>query len=274
MAEPQGDAPPGAPYANGTAAPSRNGVHGNGADHRESNGHRSGHDAAHLAGHEQPSPAELAEHAANLEALTALGLPGELQPRPGRPLELELARAFSQLPEPRPLPREAGSVIAIVGERQAALAAANALVQQAGISLEHVVLACPHDDDLSPSGEPAIARASAAAERRHGWRRRPGPTVVIVDAPVGRASGTWANSMLTALEPELVWATVDATRKPEDIEAWAERLGGIDALSLQALDETESPAAVLRTGIPVARIDGTPASAVRWAALLTDRLHG
>ena len=95
----------------------------------------------------------------------------------------------------------------------------------------------------------------AAAEARLAWRRRPRPTVVAVDAPMGRSS-EWARRVIDALQPTMVWGAVDATRKPEDLFEWAEQLGGFDALGVTDLDGTVSPAAVLQCGIPVGRLDG------------------
>jgi hypothetical protein len=66
---------------------------------------------------------------------------------------------------------------------------------------------------------------------------------------------------------------VDATCKSEDISRWAKALGGIQALALENIDITVSPAAILATGIPVARLGGHPASAARWTATVVDRLY-
>ena len=78
--------------------------------------------------------------------------------------------------------------------------------------------------------------------------------------------------MLDALEPTMVWATVEATRKPEDLSHWSEQAGGFDALAVTGLDDTVSPASVLSCGIPVGRIDGRPATPALWAALLAERI--
>jgi len=54
--------------------------------------------------------------------------------------------------------------------------------------------------------------------------------------------------------------------------AWSDSLGGLDAIALDGLDDTTTPASILGTGIPVARLDGRPASAALWTALLLERL--
>jgi hypothetical protein len=69
-----------------------------------------------------------------------------------------------------------------------------------------------------------------------------------------------------------VWGVVDATCKTEDVAMWAETIGGVDALALENVEVTVSPAAALGLGIPVARLNGQPATASRWAALVMARL--
>jgi hypothetical protein len=95
--------------------------------------------------------------------------------------------------------------------------------------------------------------------------------VVAVDAPLGR-SGEWARQVFDALEPTMVWGAVEATRKPEDVAEWSEQLGGFDALGATDLDGTVSPAAILQCGIPVGRLEGRPATPLRWASVLAPRL--
>jgi len=65
---------------------------------------------------------------------------------------------------------------------------------------------------------------------------------------------------------------VNAAWKPEDAEAWSERLGGFDVVALEDVADTVSPAAAIQLDIPIARIDGQPATPLRWAEILTERL--
>jgi hypothetical protein len=72
-----------------------------------------------------------------------------------------------------------------------------------------------------------------------------------------------------------VWAVVEATRKPEDLEPWIEGLPRVDALVVQDTDLSADPAAVLRRlATPVALLDGVRATPHRWASLLCERLEG
>jgi len=56
------------------------------------------------------------------------------------------------------------------------------------------------------------------------------------------------------------------------VARWSGALGGTDALALDNIDTTASPAAAVRLGIPVARLDGQPATAARWTATIVDRI--
>jgi predicted phage-related endonuclease len=58
--------------------------------------------------------------------------------------------------------------------------------------------------------------------------------------------------------------------KPDDVACWAEAIGGIDALAIDGVSQTVSPASMLMSGIDVARLDGRRATAERWAAAIED----
>ncbi len=107
---------------------------------------------------------------------------------------------------------------------------------------------------------------------RRSWRRRERPSVVVIDTELAAEKPAWAYHVLAALEPEATWGVVDATRKTEDVAAWISGLGGVDALAVNDIDATASPAAVLQLDVPVGRIDGRPATPALWAALLTERV--
>jgi hypothetical protein len=204
------------------------------------------------------------------ETLARLGLPELLVPSGTD--DRALVDRLALLPEVRPLPRGAGAVIALVGERNAGLALAADLAAELVLNPENILVATSARGLASIPAERRIGSVAAAAALRPALAGVGGPTIVVVDAPTHRAGAAWAAHLLAALEPTVVWGVVDAFRKPEDLRAWAERVGGLDALAVLGVDETESPAAVLRVGIPVARLDGTPASPLRWASLLADRL--
>jgi hypothetical protein len=164
-------------------------------------------------------------------------------------------------------------VIVVAGAREAALLLARQITAELGLDLDGLVIASQGYKGRSIPPERRITTVEATGEARSSWRRRPRPTVVAVDAPIGRPS-EWARRVIDALEPTAVWGAVDATRKPEDLFEWSEQLGGFDALGVSSVDHTVSPATVLQCGIPVGRLDGRPATSLLWASLLAPRLAG
>lgn len=215
-----------------------------------------------------PAPAPPSLSSADLDALARLGVPMDrlaLPERTDEPPAVALVRLLERLPAPPPFPRTQGAIIALVGDRRATTDLAATFADELGIGPDEIVVA--------GRGRAAMVRTSDDAdERRRAWRRRRRPTLVTVDAPFGIVEDDWAFDVLAALEPVLVMGHVDAWRKPEDVCAWATGLGGLDALAVDGLDRTTTPAAVLAVGVPVALLDGAPATPLRWAALLTDRL--
>ena len=205
--------------------------------------------------------------------LADLGLPAHVLDHPLRATDrisalLELAESF---PRPRPLPTGPDAVIALVGDRSAMEHAVAWVNEQLGLAPERLMLATRNEEKVFPI-ERRIADHDRAAELRRSWRRRSTPVLVAVDAPIGLRHTTWTRHVLDVLEPAAVWAVVDAQRKPEDVVAWGERIGGVDAVAIDRTGETASPAAILTTGLPVSLLDGHAATPARWAAVLDERL--
>jgi hypothetical protein len=191
----------------------------------------------------------------------------------GGDLEALLLEAFTHLPSVPSLPRRPGSLLVVVGDPLRARELAQAIAGEIGADSGDVPFASLDPDAEAQVGERLLVRSvEEAAELAPGWRRSQA-VVVVVDAPLAGPQGSWAAHVITALRPTAVWATVDATCKAEDIRAWAAGLGGVDAVALENLDATVSPAAVLGTGIPVVRLDGRPATAARWTATIVDRIN-
>jgi hypothetical protein len=93
--------------------------------------------------------------------------------------------------------------------------------------------------------------------------------LVALDAPLGPRTSAWARSILDALEPTLAWGVVEASRKPEDLAAWADMLGGLDVLAVNGAADSVTPESVLRLGVPVGRLDGAAATRSRWAEIVS-----
>lgn len=216
----------------------------------------------------RPGPAPLARRA-EPDPFASLGIPGWLLQRP--PTSASVAQRLLAVlegvePAPPVLARR-GDVVAVVGCDGGVLDAARLLAEELGQTAEDVVVAGPDE-----TGFHTVCDAESAASRRALWRRCGVPFVVAVQAPAGPRGAAWASEVLEALDPVTVWAAVAAERKPEDVVAWVERVGGADALAVSGCDATASPAAVLGTGIPVAVVEGRRASPAAWTALLVERL--
>jgi len=199
--------------------------------------------------------------------LLALGVPESMLPTDMSPGTAVAALLRSlRLPSAPPLPMEPGALTVVIGERRAAARLGADVAAELNLSKRDVWIAEP-----GPEGRPGrlVTPADAAAERRS-WTG--GPNVVTLTAPAGARDLRWATEMLDALEPTAVWGVVDADRKTEDVHAWAEALGGLDAVAVERLDATVSPASILRLGIPVARIEGQKATPALWAVLLAERI--
>ena len=235
---------------------------------------------------EPPAPTERTASPApapafDARALARVGLPEDIRraaasapaPGPGADPSGWLLGLLGDLPVAPGLPQGPGSVIVVVGAREAALLLARQISAELGLDPDGLVIASTGYKGRAIPAERRLTTVEAATEARRGWRRRRRPTVVAVDAAVCRP-GEWTRRVIDALEPTAVWGAVDATRKPEDVFEWSERLGGFDALGVSDVDNTVSPAAVLQCGIPVARLDGRPATALLWASLLAPRLAG
>jgi hypothetical protein len=185
---------------------------------------------------------------------------------------LALIEALRTLPAPAPVPAAAGDVVAVVGARDDALALARSIARELGLDDDDVVLAAEDDDGDGLSLGCLLPTVPAVVDERCSARWRSRPTVVAIATGVRAGGSSFGRRALEALEPAATWGAVPAVCKPEDVIAWSDSLGGLDAIAVDGLDDTSSPASILTTGIPVARIDGRPASPALWTALLLERL--
>lgn len=221
-----------------------------------------------------PAAVNLPAPANHVGALVKMGLPAPYVPAVPSPAAVEAAlrASLSRLPAAPEMPKTTGSVVAVVGERAAALELARDLSAEAGLDPDAVTIASRKRLPARTPENMIITGSDDALEKRRSWRRRERPSVVVIDTDLCTDKPAWAYHVLAALEPEATWGVVEATRKTEDVAAWVNGLGGVDALAVNDLDATTSPAAVLQLDVPVGRIDGRSASPSLWAALLTERL--
>jgi len=195
--------------------------------------------------------------------------PPPSSPRPASPAAeaAERAAEFSSPLSYREVPTGPGVTVAVVDLTGAASAAAEAVAAQVGVPAGDVILAAP---DATTRRVPwlAVESPQEAGTRRRAWYRRALPTVVAIDGPALGDAGrvAWTREVLAALEPTLVIAAVDARHKPEDMAVRITDLGGVDALAVEHLGDTRRADTVSLLEVPIAAIDGAPASPQRWAA--------
>ncbi len=191
--------------------------------------------------------------------------------RRGDKLEALLLETFGHLVAAPQVPRRAGSLLVVAGAGEWARELAAAVAPEIGADPAEVPFASLDPQARTVVADNLLVRSTEiAAELAPGWRRSRA-AVVVVDAPM-TARPSWATHLITALRPTAVWGIVDATCKTDDIAAWADALGGLDALALKNLGATVSPAAVLRLGIPVVQLEGQHASAMLWSAIVVDQV--
>ncbi|WP_130504325.1 hypothetical protein [Blastococcus saxobsidens] len=176
------------------------------------------------------------------------------------------------LPEVPQVPTGAGEVLFIVGPGVETLRAARSLAASLRLDPDRVQWATRGDlAGLAPKAS-RMTTIDAAIDRRQEAANASTLTIVAVDAPL-RSDAYWMAQMLAIWSPVAVWAVVEATRKPEDLELWLDGLARVDALAVQDTDLSADPAAVLRRlTVPVALLDGVRATPHRWASLLCERL--
>ena len=185
-----------------------------------------------------------------------------------------LTRALAlRLPKAPELPNGAGEVLFVVGPGVETLRAAQTLAASLRLDPDRVQWATRGDlAGLAPQ-DSRVTTVGAALDRRQDADVAGTVTIVAVDAPM-RADAYWMAQMMAIWTPVAVWAVVEATRKPEDLEPWLDGLPQVDALIVQDTDLSADPAAVLRrVDAPVALIDGARATPHRWASLLCERLE-
>jgi hypothetical protein len=195
------------------------------------------------------------------------------------PLAEELARccaslseAAAALPVARALPRAPGSLIAVVGPDARARALARAVARELGIAEAEIARAVYRRRPNMLAKHLVAHRPEDAADLAPGWRRdRVGVVAVCLPQRMQRAL-PWARAMLHALAPSMTLLQASALCKTEDIAAVEAAIGGADALWLEHTPETLSPASPLACGCPAAYLDGAPANAHSWEAVLRTAL--
>ena len=198
------------------------------------------------------------------DALLSLGVPGRLLVRQPAADGASLS-AMLMTPDVAPdVDRSPGAIIAVVTASSAASATAHVIADRVGASgVGQVGVGTSH------------VSADAVARWREGLAASVVPRVVIVNVGAEPGDASAGAEVLEALRPAQVWAVVDARTKAGDCRAWLAEVGAkrkVDALSVRSLAETSEPGTVLDLGVPVALVDGAPATKVAWLAVLAERI--
>lgn len=220
-------------------------------------------------------------------ALAAVGLPGSLLPAPdvlgcldtltgtedaAAYLQLALARSLHGLPAVPAVPTGSGRLLVVAGELDRAWEVARRLAVEAGADAADVRVAAPKRPRRRVERRLLVTGVDDAEMLMSERRRTKAVTVVALDAPVSARPDPFCHDLLDALVPTAVWGVASATHKGEDVAAWAEALGGLDALAVVDAASSTSPGTLLELGIPVASLDGRAATPALWAAVLVGQL--
>ncbi len=220
-------------------------------------------------------------------ALAELGLPGPLFPAPdvlacldtlaatedaAAYLQLALSRSLHDLPPAPPVPSGSGRLLVVAGELEQAWELARRLAVEAGTAAGEVHVAAAKRPRRRVERRLLVAGPDDADHLMAERRRTSTVTVVALDAPVSARPDPFCHDLLDALVPTAVWGLVSATHKAEDVAAWAEALGGLDALAVADATSSTTPGSLLELGIPVASLDGRAATPALWAAVLVGQL--
>ncbi len=220
-------------------------------------------------------------------ALAAAGVPDSLLPAPDvlgcldtlaatedgtAYLQLALARSLTSLPAAPPVPAGSGRLVVVAGDLERAWAVARQLADEAGADPAEVRVAAPSRPRRRVERRLLVTGPCDAEELVSERRRSRTVTVVAMDAPVSARPDTWCHDLLDVLVPTAVWGVVPATHKSADVAAWADALGGLDALAVVDAASSTSPGSLLELGIPVASLDGRAANPALWAAVLVGQL--
>ena len=211
------------------------------------------------------------------QELTELGLEAESATRveamlaAGSTTMAALSALFETIPAAPRIPKRPGSLVVVVGAGQRALDEAARLVAQEGWDPSTVGVASRRSGEI-PVREEMYMRDAADATEVGPSLRRGRVGVVAVDSPNGSDSTVWARHLISALRPTMVIGVVDAMHKSEDVARWVEAIGGVDAIVVDKIEATASPASILRLGIPVMRLGEHPSTPARWVAALVDLL--
>ncbi len=224
-----------------------------------------------------PEPRRPAESSARVRLeMSPNSARSECRSRSARTRERPICyRAIEQIVEGLPpapaAPSRAGDVVVLAGTADQLDAAVPIIAKLARASSTAVWRA-----GAQLSGERTLNGPAEAAQRALEMRTALTASVVVVELERARSAAEpfdWSAQVIAAVAPTALWVAVDAGRKTEDVRAELAHLGPIDALIVSGVADTSSPATVWDLDLPIAIVDGRPATRGTWSGLLFDALE-
>ncbi|PFG32252.1 hypothetical protein [Sanguibacter antarcticus] len=206
--------------------------------------------------------------------LVDLGVPrGVLEQLPPGQGRYTLSQVLSLVPKAPTLLREPASVVIVAGVGEPVIDTASTIARRLGLTDSQISLA----GRFTPrSGYgPWVLTGMSARRLRAATVETENTLVVALGVGVDASDWSVAAGLVDAFDPDQVWAVVEADRSVRDARRWMGALGEhrpLDAIAACNVTSTTAPAAVLELGVPVGMIDAVPASAVVWAAALSEHL--
>ncbi len=208
--------------------------------------------------------------------LLALGVPPRLLgERVSLAERVPLLDMIARLGAPTQRRLEPGELLVVAGEPGRALAVARQVSSWMGLEAESVVLA---GECEAIRGHGRRVRTEAAARalrgRAEGLAAEGVPLVVALGVGPGRRGAIEAAPLLAAARADTAWFAVDAA-EARGVTAAMEPLAvgaHLDGIAAVGVGRSQAPASLLDAELPVAWMDGLPASPTVWGALLAERV--
>ena len=211
---------------------------------------------------------------ASFGELVDLGVPRrileQLPPGQGR---YTLSEVLSHVPRAPRLVRDPASVVIVAGVGEPVIATASAIARRLALPDSEIALAGRFTPRTGYG--PWVLTGMSARRLRAATVETENTLVVALGVGVDASDWSVAAGLVEAFDPDQVWAVVEADRSVRDARRWMGALGerrALDAVAACNVTSTTAPAAVLELGVPVGMIDAVPASAVVWAAALSEHL--